>query len=128
MVAPPNAATVVSVADRMNPLGGPSSPLETRALFAAFSPSLMPRAGWHQGLAAGASLLAAESVGQLVNTSIDRVVRPESPLAARLLARGVVFGLGRYVGQLSGERGRAHQQGLVALGGRARPRQPRSAG
>ena len=101
MVAPPNAATVVSVADRMNPLGGPSSPLETRALFAAFAPSLMPRAGWHQGLAAGASLLAAESVGQLVNTSIDRVVRPESPLVARLLARGVVFGLGRYVGQLS---------------------------
>ncbi len=100
MVAPSSTTTVVSVADRLNPLGGPSSLLETRALFGAYTPSLMPRAGWHQGLAAGLSLLAAGSLGQLVNTSIDRVVRPDSPLALRLLARGAVVGLGRAIAQL----------------------------
>lgn len=100
MVTTPSVTTIVGVADRINPLGGPASPLETRSLLAAYGPSLMPRAGWHQGLAAGASLLAAESVGQLVNTSIDRVVRPNSPLAVKLLARGAVFGVGRYIGRL----------------------------
>ncbi len=101
VVAAPTTSTVVGLADRINPLGGPAAPLETRSLFAAYSPSLMPRAGWHQGLAAGLSLLAAEAVGQGVNTSIDRVVGAQASLPVRLLARSAVFGAGRYLGQLA---------------------------
>lgn len=101
MVAPPTATTLVGFADRINPLGGPAAPLESRALLAAFSPSLMPRAGWHQGLAAGLSLLAAESIGHGVNTAIERVVGPRAPLAARLLGRSSVYGAGHFIAQLA---------------------------
>ena len=101
MVAPPTASTLVGFADRINPLGGPAAPLESRALLAAFGPSLMPRAGWHQGLAAGLSLLAAESVGHGVNTAIDRALGAPSPLAVRLLARGSVYGAGHFVARLA---------------------------
>ena len=101
VVATPNISTLVGFADRINPVGGPSAPLETSALFSAYSPSLMPRAGWHQGVAAGLSLLAAESIGTGVNNAIDRAVGPQASLPVRLLARGTVFGAGRYLGQLA---------------------------
>ena len=88
MVATPNPATVVGFTDRLNPLGSPSAPLQTRALLASYSPSLMPRAGWHQGVAVGLSLLAAESVGHLVNTSIDRALGRDAPLRGPIGRQG----------------------------------------
>ncbi len=101
MVATPNPATVVGLADRLNPIGSPSAPLQTRALLASYSPSLMPRAGWHQGVAAGLSLLAAQSVGLLVNTAIDRALGRNAPLLVRLAARGTVVGAGRVVERMA---------------------------
>lgn len=86
--------TAVEVADRLNPIGGPAGPLKARALFAAFRPSLMPRAAWHQGAAAGVSLLAAYVVGGTVNGTIERVVPPTAHLGLRLGARGLVAGVG----------------------------------
>ena len=88
MVATPNPATVVGFTDRLNPLGSPSAPLQTRALLASYSPSLMPRGGWHQGVAVGLSLLAAESVGHLVNTSIDRAPGGNVPAPGPLGGQG----------------------------------------
>jgi len=74
----------VTVADRINPLGGPEAPLASRALTAAFGPSLMPRAGWHQGMATGLSVLAAQVVGRSVNNAIDRLVPGSHRLSVRL--------------------------------------------
>lgn len=46
--------TALKVAERLNPvMNSASAPLKTRALFASFAPSLMPRAAAHQGIAAG---------------------------------------------------------------------------
>ena len=84
----------VTLADHINPLGGPEAPLASRALTAAFGPSLMPRAGWHQGMAAGLSVLAAQVVGRSVNNAIDRLVPGSQRLTVRLAARGVVVGAG----------------------------------
>jgi hypothetical protein len=74
----PNTTTTVigtagRIADRFNPItGGPSAPLKTEALFGAYAPSLMPRAALHQGIAAGATVLAAEAVGRgIANTTED---------------------------------------------------------
>ena len=91
--------TVIRVAgrisDRFNPiLGGPSAPLKMRALFAAFGPSLMPRAAMHQGMAAGLSVLAAEVVGRGVDAAVRRVVPGSAPLALRIGARVAVAGAG----------------------------------
>ena len=83
------------VTERFNPvLSGPSAPLKTRALFAAFGPSLMPRAAMHQGIAAGLSLLAGELVGRGVDAGIRRVVPDSSPFAIRMGARAVATGAG----------------------------------
>ena len=69
-----------AVTERFNPLlSGPSAPLKTRALFAAFGPSLMPRAAMHQGIAAGLSVLAGELVGRGVDYAIRQVVPDSSP-------------------------------------------------
>ncbi len=98
--SPPPVPIAISLADSINPLAGPAGPLSVRALFAAYGPSLMPRAGWHQGLAAGMSVLAARVVGHGVNRAIERVVPRTAPLAARLAARGIVVGLGLAVAGL----------------------------
>lgn len=83
------------ITDRFNPiLAGPSAPLKTRALFAAFGPSLMPRAAAHQGIAAGLSVLAGELVGRGVDAAIRRVVPNSSPFAVRMGARAVATGVG----------------------------------
>jgi uncharacterized membrane protein len=88
-------------ADRFNPImGGPSAPLKTRALFAAFGPSLMPRASLHQGLAAGISVLAAELVGRGVDAGIRRVVPDSSPFAMRMGARAIAAAAGLAVSQI----------------------------
>ena len=71
--------------DWFNPItGSPSAPLELRALFSSFAPSLMPRAALHQGVAIGASVLAADMVSSAVDGAIKRVVPNSSPLAMRL--------------------------------------------
>jgi hypothetical protein len=68
-------STAGRIADRFNPVaGGPAAPLKLESLFAAFAPSLMPRAAYHQGLAAGASVLAAEAVGRGVDARNPRHV------------------------------------------------------
>jgi hypothetical protein len=71
----------VRTIDRLNPItGGPAAPLETRAMFAAFGPSLMPRASLHQGLAAGLSVLAGELVSRAVDAGIRRFIPGTSQL------------------------------------------------
>lgn len=94
-----HSETLMTVASRVtehfNPvLSGPSAPLKTRALFAAFGPSLMPRAAMHQGIAAGASVLAGELVGRGVDAGIRRIVPNSSPFAVRMGARAVATGIG----------------------------------
>ena len=75
---------------RSTPSGVPRGPAEGEG--PVCSPSarllLMPRASWHQGAAAGMSLLAAHVVGRTVNGTIDRVVLPTAPLGVRLGAPG----------------------------------------
>ena len=89
------AGASASAADWLNPItGSTSSPLELRALFASFAPSLMPRAAMHQGLAIGVSVLAADMVSSAVDGAIKRVIPNSSPLAMRLGARAVVTAAG----------------------------------
>ncbi|MGI9586126.1 MAG: alpha/beta-hydrolase family protein, partial [Acidimicrobiia bacterium] len=88
-------------AERFNPImGGPSAPLKTRALFAAFGPSLMPRAAAHQGIAAGLSLLAGELVGRGVDAGIRRIVPNSSPFAIRMGARIAATGIGLAISKI----------------------------
>ncbi len=57
-------SATLRTADWFNPLlGSPSGPFEAVATVAAFEPSLMPRTSVHQGIAAGASALAARALG-----------------------------------------------------------------
>jgi uncharacterized membrane protein len=91
----------VAVSNRFNPImGGPAAPLKTRAMFAAFGPSLMPRAAMHQGIAAGVSVLAAELVGHGVDSAIRRVVPQSAHFAVRVGARTAVAAAGFAVGRL----------------------------
>jgi uncharacterized membrane protein len=93
--------TAGRIADRFNPItGGPAAPLKTEALFGAFAPSLMPRAAYHQGIAAGASVLAAEAVGRGVDAAICRVVPGSSPFAVRIGARALVAAAGLAVSRI----------------------------
>jgi uncharacterized membrane protein len=93
--------TAGRIADRFNPItGGPAAPLKTEALFGAFAPSLMPRAAYHQGIAAGASVLAAEAVGRGVDAAICRVVPGSSPFAVRIGARAAVAAAGLAVSRI----------------------------
>jgi hypothetical protein len=89
------------IADRLNPItSGPAAPLKTESLFAAYAPSLMPRQSFHQGIAAGASLLAADAVGRGVDAAIRRVVPGSSPFAMRIGARAVVAAAGFAVSRI----------------------------
>jgi uncharacterized membrane protein len=91
----------VGAMDRFNPVtGGPAAPLKTRAMFAAFGPSLMPRASLHQGLAAGFSVLTGELVGRAVDAGIRRVVPGASPLALRMGATFLAAGAGMAVSRM----------------------------
>jgi uncharacterized membrane protein len=69
-------------------------------MFAAFGPSLMPRASMHQGIAAGASVLAAELVGRGVDAGIRRAVPNSAPFAMRIGARAIVAAAGLAVSRL----------------------------
>ena len=91
----PVTQAAVRTANRFNPIfGGPASPLKTRALFASFAPSLMPRPSLNQGFAIGLSVLAAELIGRGVDASIRRVVPGSAPFALRIGARVVVAAAG----------------------------------
>jgi uncharacterized membrane protein len=102
MTAPAKAADVaVWTANRFNPVtNSPSAPLKTRALFASFAPSLMPRAAMHQGMAAGISVLAADLVVSAVDAGVRRVVPSSAPLGLRLGARVVVAAAGLAVSRI----------------------------
>ena len=91
----------VRVADRLNPVtNSPSAPLKTRALFASFGPSLMPRAAMHQGMAAGLSVLAADLVVSAVDAGVRRAIPNSAPLGLRLGARAVVAAAGLAVSRI----------------------------
>ena len=93
--------TAGRIADRFNPIAsGPAAPLKTEAVFGAFAPSLMPRAAYHQGLATGASVLAADAVGRGVDAAIRRVVPRSSPFVLRIAARAAVAAAGMAVSRL----------------------------
>ena len=93
--------TAVWTADRVNPItNSPSAPLKTRALFASFGPSLMPRAAMHQGMAAGLSVLAADLVASAVDGGVRRVVPSSAPLGLRIGARAVVAAAGLAVSRI----------------------------
>ncbi len=78
----------LAFANRLNPVAGdPAAPLKTVAFVDAFTPSLMPRASMHQGMAAGMSALAANVVGIGLDSVIRLVVPSTSPYAARVGAR-----------------------------------------
>ena len=84
-----------------NPLtGSPSAPLESVAAVDAYSPSLMPRASAHQGIAAGLSMLAARAVGATTEMAVDKTVGPEAPYPVRMGVRALVGGAGYAVSQL----------------------------
>jgi uncharacterized membrane protein len=93
--------TAGRIADRFNPIaGGPAAPLKTESLFAAYAPSLMPRAAYHQGIAIGASVLAADAVGRGIDAAIRRVVPGSSPFAVRIGARAIVAAAGLAVSRI----------------------------
>ena len=93
--------TVVWAAERFNPItNSPSAPLKTRAMFASFAPSLMPRAAVHQGIAGAMSVLAADLVANAVDASIRRFVPGTAPLSVRLGTRAAVAAAGLAVNRL----------------------------
>jgi uncharacterized membrane protein len=93
--------TAVWVAERFNPItNSPSAPLKTRALFASFGPSLMPRASLHQGMAAGLSTLAADLVVSALDASLRRFVPATAPLPMRLGARAAIAAAGIAVSKI----------------------------
>jgi uncharacterized membrane protein len=95
------ADVAVRVADRLNPItNSPSAPLKTRAVFASFAPSLMPRAAIHQGMAVGASVLAADLVVSAVDAGVRRVVPNSAPIGLRIGARAVVTAAGLAVSRI----------------------------
>jgi uncharacterized membrane protein len=84
-------SVALALANRFNPLtSGPAAPLETVSMIDAFSPSLMPRASMHQGMAAGVAVLAANVVGTGLDSAIRLIVPNTSPYAARVGARAAV--------------------------------------
>ena len=86
-----SVSLALGLANRFNPLtSSPAAPLETISMVDAFTPSLMPRASMHQGMAAGISVLAARMVGVGLDSAIRMVVPNSSPYAARIGARAAV--------------------------------------
>ena len=97
------AATKAAVwaAERFNPItNSPSAPLKTRAMFASFGPSLMPRAAMHQGMAGAMSVLAADLVVSAVDASIRRFVPGSAPLTVRLGARAALAAAGLAISRI----------------------------
>jgi uncharacterized membrane protein len=85
-------------ANWLNPItSDPAGPLKTISFLDSFSPSLMPRSSMHQGLAAGASVLIADTVGRGTDAAVRKVVADSSPFTQRIGARAMVtvagFGL-----------------------------------
>jgi len=95
------AKTAVWAANRFNPItNSPSAPLKTRAIFASFGPSLMPRASLHQGMAAGLSILAADLVVSALDASLRRFVPNTAPLPMRLGTRAAIAAAGLAVSKI----------------------------
>ena len=93
--------TAVWVAERFNPItNSPSAPLKTRAIFASFGPSLMPRASMHQGMAAGLSVIAADLVVSSLDASLRRFVPDTAPFPMRLGTRAAIAAAGLAVGKI----------------------------
>jgi uncharacterized membrane protein len=92
---------VLRAADWLNPIAySPAAPLETRAALAAFGPSLMPRASFHQGMAIGLSALAANVVASAVDAGIRRFVPSSTPFSVRVAARAAVAVAGLAVSRI----------------------------
>ncbi len=88
-------SATLRAADWFNPLlGSPSGPFEAVATVAAFEPSLMPRTSVHQGIAAGASALAARALGTGVEQGMKALLPRRAGLPLRLTARAAIGGIG----------------------------------
>jgi len=95
------SSVAIRVTDRLNPItNSPSAPLKTRAIFSAFAPSLMPRASLHQGVAVGASVLAADLVMSAVDAGVRRVIPNSAPFALRIGARALLSAAGLAVSKI----------------------------
>jgi uncharacterized membrane protein len=94
-------AATKRVADYLNPITSePAAPLTTAAFLDAFGPSLMPRASFHQGIAAGLSVLAGRVVGTAADALARRIAPGTSPLAWRLGARAGIAAVGSAVAMI----------------------------
>jgi uncharacterized membrane protein len=94
-------AATKRVADYLNPITSePAAPLATAAFLNAFGPSLMPRASFHQGIAAGLSVLAGRAVGTAADALARRIAPGASPLAWRLGARAGIAAVGSAVAMI----------------------------
>jgi uncharacterized membrane protein len=94
-------AATKRVADYLNPITSePAAPLTTAAFLNAFGPSLMPRASFHQGIAAGLSVLAGRVVGTAADALARRIAPGTSPLAWRLGARAGIAAVGSAVAMI----------------------------
>ena len=83
------------LADYVNPITSePAAPLVTVAYLDAFGPSLMPRASFHQGIAAGLAAAAGRVVGTAADRMARRIAPGTSPFVWRMGARGVVAAAG----------------------------------
>lgn len=109
----------IRVADYLNPVtNGPSAPMKASALLDAYGPSLMPRSSVHQGLAAGLSLLAAESVGRAVDSVARKAAPNTSPLAWRVGARAVLAAGGAALGRLEESDDESTQKASIRTAGK----------
>jgi uncharacterized membrane protein len=89
------------LANRLNPItSDPAAPLSTAAFLDAFGPSLMPRASFHQGIAAGLSVLAADAVGLAVDAVARRIAPRTAPFAWRMGARAGIAAAGTAISMI----------------------------
>ena len=89
------------LANRLNPItSDPAAPLSTAAFLDAFGPSLMPRASFHQGIAAGLSVLAGDAVGLAVDAAARRIAPRTAPFAWRMGARAGIAAAGTAVAMI----------------------------
>jgi uncharacterized membrane protein len=100
------STTSLWLANWANPITSePSAPLKTAAFIDSFSPSLMPRASMHQGVAAGGAVLVAEIVASSFDAIIRKAVPETAPFGVRFGARAVLTAVGYGLTQIPQERG-----------------------
>ena len=74
--------------------GSPASPLETTQFLRSVQPSLMPRTSIHQGAMSGLAILSARAASNRVDYLADKITPNQDSLSQRLIARGLLAGVG----------------------------------